>query len=348
MSSGPPRNVMKSTWRTADKKTWGIAEWTFTILGISPTNMNQDVPVFKTTDKLPYIPDSAGHIWILTHAAWPMILQQLYCWYYGRNPATPLVFALYALAYTINGILELRVLKRMGHKYGFFDGEHHKRDQVPDTATFQVWQSLLTTSNMRPLFTLFFSYKSSQQPIHANWLAMIVEAALYGVVLDFYFYWYHRVMHENDGLWRYHRTHHLTKHPNALLTLFAGHEQEFFDIFGIPMLTYLTLRLIGLPMGFYEWWVCHQYVVWSELYGHCGVRVWSTAPTLAAPFLRIWDAEIRTEDHDLHHRKGWKDSFNYGKQTMLWDKAFGTYHTEVYEQRRELIDWSRPVHLILE
>jgi hypothetical protein len=34
-------------------------------------------------------------------------------------------------------------------------------------------------------------------------------------------------------LWKYHRTHHLTKHPNPLLTLYADTEQEFFDILGV-------------------------------------------------------------------------------------------------------------------
>lgn len=34
--------------------------------------------------------------------------------------------------------------------------------------------------------------------------------------------------------------------------------------------------------------------------------------------------ELVIEDHDLHHRRGWKQSHNYGKQTRVWDRVFGT------------------------
>ena len=126
---------MKETWRSASKSSWGLPEWTFTILGINPTNADQPVPVFKKTDPIPYCQHWDGHAWVLIHAVWPMLLQQMYVWYYGHNPATLSVFALYAIAYNINGILEMRLLKRLGHKYGFLDGDHHPRDQVPDVGT---------------------------------------------------------------------------------------------------------------------------------------------------------------------------------------------------------------------
>jgi sterol desaturase/sphingolipid hydroxylase (fatty acid hydroxylase superfamily) len=40
--------------------------------------------------------------------------------------------------------------------------------------------------------------------------------------------------------------------------------------------------------------------------------------------LQLCDAELAVEDHDLHHRRGWKKSFNYGKQTRVWDRLFGS------------------------
>lgn len=62
-------------------------------------------------------------------------------------------------------------------------------------------------------------------------------------------------MREMDGLWRYRRTHHLTKHPNPLLTIYGDSEQEFFDILGISFMTYMTMKPMGFPMGFYGWYV---------------------------------------------------------------------------------------------
>jgi sterol desaturase/sphingolipid hydroxylase (fatty acid hydroxylase superfamily) len=111
-------------------------------------------------------------------------------------------------------------------------------------------------------------------------------------------------MHDVDWLWQYHRTHHLTKHPNPLLTLYADTEQEIMDIAGIPLLTWITMRVMGMPMGFYEFWICYMYVVYSELFGHSGVRVLASPPSTLTWLLRATGTELVVEDHDLHHRKG--------------------------------------------
>lgn len=155
---------------------------------------------------------------------------------------------------------------------------------------------------------------------------------------------YHRAMHDIDFLWQYHRTHHLTKHPNPLLTLFADGEQEIMDIAGVPLLTYFTMRLMGMPMGFYEWWICYMYVVFSELFGHSGVRVVATAPSTVAWLLRYLGVELVVEDHDLHHRKGYKKSSNYGKQTRLWDIIFGTSRARI-ECLPDNIDYDTRVNM---
>jgi sterol desaturase/sphingolipid hydroxylase (fatty acid hydroxylase superfamily) len=196
------------------------------------------------------------------------------------------------------------------------------------------------------MFTVFLSYRTALPPSSINWLWLPLEIGLYGIVLDFWFYWYHRLMHDVGSLWKYHRTHHLTKHPNPLLTLYADSEQEFFDIAGIPIMAYFSLRLMGLPMGFYEWWFCHQYVVFSELAGHSGVRLHTFTPSTLTWLLRLVNADLVIEDHDLHHRYGWKSSYNYGKQTRLWDRIFGTCRERV-EARADNIDYNNKVTLPL-
>ncbi|KAG6014635.1 hypothetical protein E4U41_004795, partial [Claviceps citrina] len=47
------------------------------------------------------------------------------------------------------------------------------------------------------------------------------------------------------------------------------------------------------------------------------------------------------EDHDLHHRQGWRASGNYGKQTRLWDRVFGTCMDRV-ETNVENVDFANP------
>jgi sterol desaturase/sphingolipid hydroxylase (fatty acid hydroxylase superfamily) len=50
------------------------------------------------------------------------------------------------------------------------------------------------------------------------------------------------------------------------------------------------------------------------------------------------------EDHDLHHRKGYRKSSNYGKQTMLWDRLFGTKTPRL---ESENVDFDLEVHMPL-
>lgn len=126
-------------------------------------------------------------------------------------------------------------------------GDKHERDQVPDVGVNKVFLSVQMTTTIRPIFTIFLAYRS-KEPFSLSWW-LPLELALYSVVLDFWFYIYHRGCHELDGLWQYHRTHHLTKHPSPLLSSYADSEQEFLEIALIPLLTYGTLKYVfGLPM----------------------------------------------------------------------------------------------------
>jgi sterol desaturase/sphingolipid hydroxylase (fatty acid hydroxylase superfamily) len=64
----------------------------------------------------------------------------------------------------------------------------------------------------------------------------------------------------------------------------------------------------------------------------------------AAPFLYLLGAELSLEDHDLHHREGWRKSGNYGKQTRLWDRIFGTCVNRV-EAKWENVDFVNQVKM---
>jgi len=334
-----PKDSMKSTW-TDDRSQWNIFHYAITILGISLGDYNKNAPKHAKTDRMPHLGQFYQNRWIFVHAVWPIILHKIYVAYTGTNLSILGAFGLYAIAFKLNGVAVIRQMRSLSQKHGFLDGDKHDRDGVPDHSVIKVLTSLIFTLTLRPFMALMFAW-DADAPIGPSWW-LPLEIGLYSVVLDFWFYWYHRLMHANDGLWKFHRTHHLTKHPNPLLTLYADGEQEFFDIVGIPLLTWVSLKAMGLPMGYYDWWMCYQWVVWSELWGHSGIRVHMTTPTPFAPILRFFDAELTVEDHDLHHRKGWKKSHNYGKQTRLWDRVFGTCH-ERYECLPENIDYEHPI-----
>ena len=340
-----PKDSMKSTWRT-DRSQWNIYHWILETLNVHPSYIDRETPVHSKKDSVPYLPEWQMHRWILFHALLPLAIHQALVSLTGRNMGPIGAFFFYSIAFKAIAIHQIQSMRYLGHIYGFFDGDKHGRDEVPDVSVGKVVRSLLSTSTFRSMMVIIFSYRKSQAPMSTNWYWLPIEIGLYSIILDFWFYWYHRIMHQSDTLWQWHRTHHLTKHPNPLLTLFADGEQEFFDMLGIPFMSWCTMKLIGFPMGFYEWWICSQYVVFTELAGHSGLRILASPPSTLSWLLTMFDCNLVVEDHDLHHRYGWKQSSNYGKQTCLWDKVFGTCRERV-ECTPENIDYSKKVEMSL-
>ncbi|KAK3190801.1 hypothetical protein K4F52_003117 [Lecanicillium sp. MT-2017a] len=335
---------MKSTWRTWDKKQWNLSHKLINALDAHHIDLDRPVPVHAKTDKVPYMSDLSMNLWIILHAGAPLVLHQLFVYVTGTNLGPVAGYFFYYFATRTLTIRELRLLRELGHIHGFLDGDVHERDGVPDATVGKALGALLLAGLCRPFIMAFFAYDANVAPLQMNWSWLAVEVGLYGIVLDFWFYWYHRIMHDVNGLWKYHRTHHLTKHPNPLLSIYADSEQELFDIAGIPLLTYFTLKFMGFPMGFYEWHICNLYVTFSEAIGHSGLRLQVTPPNPLTWLMKMFDAELVIEDHDLHHRKGWRKSHNYGKQTRIWDRVFGTC-TERVECQDANIDYENTVHM---
>ncbi|KAL4934530.1 sterol desaturase family protein [Aspergillus undulatus] len=333
-----PKDSMKSTWRDANRDEWNFYHHLIDFLNVYPVDRDREVPVHSKDDKVPYVPQWSMHRFVLIYSAVPLLIHQVFSSYTGYNLGPIAAFNFYFFCFNAIVIYEAHILRRLGHRFGFLDGDKHERDGIPDVGIQKVVQSLYKTTGSRLVMSIYFSYNASRLPAQMNWAWLPLEIGLYGIVLDFWFYWYHRAMHDVGFLWKFHRTHHLTKHPNPLLSAYADHEQEFFDMVGVPFCTYMTLKTFGLPMGFYEWWICHEYIAFTEVLGHSGLRVHGTAPSTLGWLLDLFKADIVIEDHDLHHRKGYRKSYNYGKQTRLWDRIFGTCHDRI-ESAKDNIDY---------
>ena len=339
-----PMDSIKSTWRSTDKSEWNVWHWFFEILNVHPLDLDKPVPVHEKTDKVPHAPQWLIHKWVLSYAVVPILIHHAITTYTGRNLSPMAAFWLYGAWLNFTAIREIQVIRKVGHIYGYFDGDKHGRDGVPDIRVRQVVTSLLMTSTLRPVMAVVLAYQKDKLPssISLGWL--FIELSMYPIMVDFWFYIYHRLMHDIPWLWQFHRTHHLTKHPNTLLSLYADGWQELFDIVVIPVLAFFSVRLMGMPMGFYETWICYEYVIFIELFGHSGLRVFGNPPLTFAPLLKLLNLELAIEDHDLHHRTGWKKSHNYGKQTRLWDTVFGTKVDRI-ESREDNIDYDMPAAL---
>ena len=200
-----PNDSMTSTWRGWDRAKWHFGHWVLDILDVHHIEFNQDVPVFQKTDNVPYAPELQFHIWVWTFAGIPLLLHQLYINYVGQ-PSPWLVFGFYSMALKLFAIHEVHILRRIGHQIGFFDGDKHARDGVPDVGVGKTVQTLLSVVAFRPMFATFIAY-TGEPPSSIRWSWLIFETGMYAVILDMWYYTFHRSAHETGSLWQYHRTH---------------------------------------------------------------------------------------------------------------------------------------------
>ncbi|KAL4788566.1 hypothetical protein BJX76DRAFT_391 [Aspergillus varians] len=333
-----PKDSLQCTWPDANRDEWTFYHHLIDYLNVYPIAHEDEVPVHSKDKKVPYVPQWSLHRFILVYSGIPLLIHQAFSSYTGYTLGSFAAFNYYFFAFNAFLIYEAQVLRRLSCMFGFLDGDRHERDGIPDVGIKKIVLSLYKMTSSRLVMAIYFSYSPNQLPAEMNWVWLPLEIGLYGIVLDFWFYWYHRAMHDVDFLWRFHRTHHLTKHPNTLLSAYADHGQEFFDMVGVPFCTYLTLGAFGVPIGFYELWVCHAYVAFTEISGHSGLRIHGPAPSTLSWLLVLFNADIVIEDHDLHHRKGYRKSYNYGKQTRLWDRIFGTCHDRI-ESVKDNVDY---------
>jgi sterol desaturase/sphingolipid hydroxylase (fatty acid hydroxylase superfamily) len=128
-------------------------------------------------------------------------------------------------------------------------------------------------------------------------------------IATFVFYWWHRLRHESDFLWRYfHQIHHSPQRLEVI-TSFYKHPQEmiFNSILG-SLLVYTVLGLSVEAGAVYT--LC---TALGEFFYHTNVRT------------PQWVGFIfqRPEMHRIHHEYN-RHKNNYG-DFVFWDMLFGTY-----------------------
>lgn len=336
----PNKGKMTSTWHLKPASEWDFFERTLVNLGIAPyhsanKNPPPPPPVYPKSAPVPVYPVWKMHVNVAPKAFAPLLLHAaLHEFTQYRIPKWGAALG-YLLYFIWFGSRLFKWCNDMAIKFGTFDGAA-ERDGVPDVDTWRVAIGLTMVVVSRAVIAVNVLYDPESPLVSWKMLAMLpVNMFMFSTAVDFWFYWYHRLMHEVDFLWRFHRKHHTTKHPIAALGAFADHEQEFFDMVGIPILAWLTWRI-----DFATWWISTCYILFIEAAGHSGLRGYFQNP--ATWPLRYIGVELCLEDHDIHHRQGWKKSGNYGKQTRLWDAIFGTMKERI-EGTSDNINWNDPM-----
>jgi sterol desaturase/sphingolipid hydroxylase (fatty acid hydroxylase superfamily) len=139
---------------------------------------------------------------------------------------------------------------------------------------------------------------------------LLGQLALAFVIVEFFNYWAHRLMHETDILWRFHATHHSAPRLYWL-------NSARFHIVDIALLNLgFTIPLVALGA---DARVLSLWIVASAIHGlfqHANMSI------RCGPLNWLFSM---AELHRWHHSRTERESnTNYGSNLIIWDIAFGT------------------------
>ena len=173
---------------------------------------------------------------------------------------------------------------------------------------YMLWSGLvLSTLNYFGDYLTAIVPNSFQEKIGAR--PFIVQVLGVLLLSDFLIYWGHRLQHQVDFLWQFHKVHHSAEHLDWL----AAHREHPLDSLYTIGIINLPAFILGFPLESIAGVIAFR-GIWA-IYIHSNVRlpIGPLRILIGAPELHHWH-------HDLDRRAG-----NYANISPLMDILFGTY-----------------------
>jgi alkylglycerol monooxygenase len=174
--------------------------------------------------------------------------------------------------------------------------------------TSQVWAVFVATALVSVYIWLFYEHRLYTFPEGSWWPWLIAF-----VLVDFLYYWWHRLSHEVNFLWAAHVVHHQSEDYNLAVALRQAIVTSFTTL---PF--YLPLAFLGIPPVVYlvivQFSTLYQFWIHTQLIHTIGPL----------------EAVLNTPAHHrVHHgiNPRYLDK-NYGATLIVWDKLFGTFEPE--------------------
>jgi sterol desaturase/sphingolipid hydroxylase (fatty acid hydroxylase superfamily) len=204
-------------------------------------------------------------------------------------------------------ILEAAIAKRQGKRDYYYFGT-----AMSDVATGTVFQAMEVFFKFVPL--LIYAWVFERFAVidwgEPTWVVWAVGLLL----VDFLYYWWHRMSHVVNVLWAVHAVHHQSEDFNLAVAL----RQPLFE----PItwfFFYIPMALLGIPVEVfllaYALDLLYQFFIHTELVGK-----------LPAPIEWLLNTPSA---HRVHHgvQAQYLDK-NYGGILLIWDRLFGTFAAE--------------------
>lgn len=176
---------------------------------------------------------------------------------------------------------------------------------VQTTAVFVAIALLILKSPLKQYTAVYENIAS--YPLW--WIPLSLVLSL--IIHDTYFYWMHRLLHQ-EKLYKYiHAVHHKSINPSP----FASHAFHFFE--AIAELMIMPIIIFLLPMHIYTLFAFGTIIFMINVYGHLGYEI------MPKGFRNSFLFEILGTSlyHNLHHSKF---KGNYGLYFRVWDRLMKT------------------------
>jgi sterol desaturase/sphingolipid hydroxylase (fatty acid hydroxylase superfamily) len=141
-------------------------------------------------------------------------------------------------------------------------------------------------------------------------------AILANMLIDYGWYWNHRLLHAQSPLWNLHKVHHASGHLDVLATPRNSAVSPLFMVYfwAQPLAIYLARD----PVPFLA---VAGFGLFVNFWGHTGLNLPRNSLLRKIASLAI----IQPEDHFWHHSA--KNSYcNFATVFNFWDKLHGTWH----------------------
>ena len=146
---------------------------------------------------------------------------------------------------------------------------------------------------------------------------------LFEVVFDFFHYWVHRICHVNNFLYKHvHKKHHKYCNLTSIITFYQTPYDFILSVTIPEMITLYIIQSLFFRLSLFQFILIINYKLFSEIAGHSGKYTNSCGFVQFIWLPKILNIDLRTEDHDLHHKLL---TCNYSKRFIIWDKLFNTY-----------------------
>jgi len=138
----------------------------------------------------------------------------------------------------------------------------------------------------------------------------IAGGAIVGIlVYEFFHYWYHRLAHRSDFLWRFaHQMHHSSESHDAFGANY-GHPTDVAAFTLLPIMVFFPLLGLRPEAGV----LGALFITFNAMFQHANIKT----PKWLGYLIQ------RPESHGIHHQRG-IHAFNYA-DLPLWDMVFGTF-----------------------